>query len=504
MGSQRVAARTILERESPLIRSRKSSLLVLTLTPLLAAGCSKQDDGKVRFERANVIVITLDTVRYDRLGSSGYARPTTPNLDALAKESVRFERAYAQSSFTPPSHASLLTARFPSSHGLTWWDNKLPDKVTTLAETLRDSNYKTAMVSGLGMGRGNGLDQGFDRVVENKDFGFKLPIAGIADYVIPPGDRINEIATRWIDAAEGKPFFTWFHYYDAHRPFGIFVKDRAFGDRAARFGDDTSRDYQLDPQERAARGIGAEHAQILSDRYDSGLLDLDAKVGKLIDHLRATGKLDSTILVVTADHGEAFTEYDEEWFTHDPFLFDAVTHVPLIIRFPGGKFGGKVVPHLAQLVDVMPTLLDYLGFSKRDLLMQGLSLRPAIERDEPVNEWVAAERRGRSREKAKEGGEEAFVDLPPETVGARRSVRFEDDKRLVIEQHGEQVRLYVEDVDGVAKPAEMDPESAEGKGRLGAYRKLRKLLESLQPDAALSEMSPEQLEFLRQNGYLPG
>lgn len=482
------------------------SYLAVAFPLLLTASCSKSDDAasKLTFPEANVVLITLDTTRPDHLSCYGYSRKTTPNIDRFADECVKFTMAFAQSSFTPPSHASILTGRYPTSHGLTWWDNRLEPTVETLAECLGRENYASAMFSPLGMGVGNDLGQGFGRIIErNTAFqDFKFPIANEPDYLIASGDKLNDFALKWIASERKTPFFTWHHYYDAHRPFAIFTRNRPFvsDDRKGDpFGNSSNGDYQLDPEERAARGIDLDDAKYLIDRYDSGLLDLDAKVGVLLEDLRASGTLDRSIVVITADHGEAFAEYDEEWFTHDPFLFDAVTHVPLLVRFPHAKFGGQTRDQLVQLIDVMPTLLDYLDVDEPDLV-QGVSLRPVIENGADVNDYVASERRGRTWEPGPDGG---TVELPKERVGARRSMRWRN-VRLVVETHGEQVRLYAPKQGEPESEQPFDPDSNSGKGQLRAYQDLFRAIDSVKPDTKLEDMSEEQIEWLIQNGYLKG
>lgn len=481
----------------------------LAVVLFAASACSKPDDTAkpLTFPNANVVLITLDTTRADHLSCYGYPRKTTPHLDRFAEECVKFTMAFAQSSFTPPSHASILTGRYPTSHGLTWWDNKLDPTVDTLAECLGRAKYASAMFSPLGMGLpdlGNDLGQGFDRIIERntafKDF--RYPIQGHPDYLIAPGDELNKLALKWIGMERSSPFFTWHHYYDAHRPFAIFTRNRPFVDDSRKgdpFGNDANGDYQLSAEERAARGIDEADAKYLVDRYDSGLLDLDAKVGVLLDELRKSGALDRSIVVITADHGEAFAEYDEEWFTHDPFLFDAVTHVPLLVRLPNAKFGGESRDQLVQLIDVMPTILDYLDVDSPELI-QGVSLRPVIENREDVNDYVASERRGRTWEP---GADDGIQQLQPEKVGARRSLRWRN-VRLVVETHGTQVRLFAPQPGAPEVEQPWDPESHSGKGQQKTYEELVRAIDSIKPDTKLEDMSDEQLEWLEQNGYIKG
>jgi arylsulfatase A-like enzyme len=495
-------------RRSPL--SRRAA--VTFVFAMLAVACSRDEGGDARvvFKNASVVLITLDTTRVDHLSCYGYERKTTPNLDRFAAECVKFEMAFSQSSFTPPSHASMMTGRYPSSHGLTWWDTRLPDSVPTLAEVLRDAGRKTAMFSPLAMGKPETLNlgKGCDRILENDYFKFKLPIPGQTDYPIPPGNLINDAAFGWLKAIGESPFYSWVHYYDAHRPFAIFTQDRPFvteSDRASRFGDDTNGDYQLDPAERAARKIGDKEAQYLIDRYDSGLLDLDKKLAVMLDHLRTSGILDRAIVVITADHGEAFAEFEAEWFTHDPFLYDPVTHVPLLIRFPQAKFGGKVVTELVELIDIMPTVLDYVAVETPPV--QGFSLRPLIESDQRVNDYVGAERSGQWREpdeewnKANPGQPKRYRDLPPEKVGARRSLRWKQD-RLVVETATNVKTLYATDGKKGETPKPLDPESRSGKGQLEHFEHFLKRLAAVRPEVDLRGLDPATIEQLKQLGYI--
>ena len=481
---------------------RIQALAILASIPLIVS-CSKSESssGAPRYPDANVILITLDTVRADHLGCYGYSRPTTPNLDQLAKECVRFSRAFAQSSNCPASHASILTSRYPSSHGVFGWEWKLSAEVPTLAEVLKEGRYQTAMFSPLGMGQGNALNQGFDTVAENygEAMGYSLPIPGAQfPYKLPPADVVLGYFDRWQASLEARPFFSWIHLYDAHRPYSIFDDTRTFcDDKKNPFGNDTMADYQLTPEKRSARGIGEPQAKYLIDRYDSGLLDLDRKVGKLIADLRAKGTLDQSILVITADHGEAFTEFEEEWFTHDPFVFDPATHVPLLIRFPDGKFGGKTVEHLAQSIDIMPTILDYLGRGIPRLI-QGVSLRDAIERDRPVNDFVACERKGRTTERVddpNEKGKTIVRLLPPEKVAFTRSLRFARDRLVFTEYDGKFTTTEI-DASGVERPSHPDPDSPAYQGPLRFFADWKRRVEALTPRFDARDLEEEARKLL--------
>ncbi len=450
------------------------------------------------YDRPNVLLVTLDTVRADRLGCYGCERDTTPRLDRLAAESVRFAAAYAQSSFTPPSHASLFSARHVASHGVAWWHHRLPAEVITVAEALRDAGYRTASFSPLALGSQNGLDQGFERVVEMRDEGdWTLPLDDEPDndVRVAPASAVNERFARWLAEPREQPFFAWVHFYDAHRPYAAFAPERAFcARRDERFGN-SQRDYRLTPAARRARGIGADEARVLRDRYDSGLLALDREVGRLLDALDERGLSGDTLVIVTSDHGEAFDEFEEEWFTHDPFLYDAVTHVPLILRFPDRRCAGRAVGELAQLIDVAPTLLDYLGLPA-PFGWQGRSLRPALESGSEVNAFAASERAGRDADPR--APERVFA---PEEIGLRRSLRF-PSWRLLVEVAGDQSRLF-ERSDGAPEGADLlDQRPEQAAATRQAYLEHLRRIEALSPRTDVRALDEEERRMLEQLGYL--
>lgn len=469
----------------------------VALVVLAAAGCRRDAGEVVTYDRPNVVLVTLDTVRPDRLGSYGHDRPTSPNLDRLAREAARFTHAFAQSSFTPASHASLLTSRYVASHGVRWWNYRLPAEVVTLAEAFRDAGWATASFSPLAMGSLNALDQGFERVVEMRDEGdFRLRVDDdpANDYRIAPAAAINERVFRWLDERDERPFLAWIHYYDAHRPYGVFAGERPFSaDPDGRFGNAQS-DYRLTPAVRARRGIDASHAAALIDRYDDGLRALDREVGRLLDRLAADGTLDRTILVVTADHGEAFDEFEAEWFTHDPFLYDAVTRVPLFLRLPDRRFAGAAVDGLVELVDVAPTLLDYAGV-ERPFGMQGHALRPLLEGGRELRTFAAAERQGRDRDD-REGRTFGATE-----VGRRRSLRFAG-ARLVVELSDGRFTLYDRAAEAHERTDRWDPEGVRADAVRAAYGQAVQRIEALQPTMDPTTLSDEQRAVLEQLGYL--
>jgi len=307
----------------------------------------------------NVLVITLDSLRPDRLGCYGHLRATSPTLDRLAAASVRYTNAFSTSSFTPPSHASLLTSRYVGDHGLLTWES-LDGEQLTLPEVLSDYGYRTGAAVNLQLLTGHGLGQG---VAWQRDHD--------RDARAIVSDAIEFLAT-----AGDAPWFLWLHLYDVHWPYAREpgFAERFAGRRVADAADEES--YNLTPEQRRERKVGAEKLRDIVDRYDAGIAYADAELAPLFARLEDPRRLADTLVIVTADHGESLLDHDERYFSHDPFLYSAVTRIPLLIRYPGGAGAGTVSEELTGLLDLAPTVLDQLGIEPPDAF-RGLPLRPA-------------------------------------------------------------------------------------------------------------------------------
>lgn len=410
-------------RRSPPTRTPLAWLAALAL--LAACG----DPGPSA--RPSVLVITLDTLRADRLETYlEDGRDVMPRLDAFARECVVFERATANSSFTPPSHASILTGLFPEEHGLTHWSRRLAD-VPTAASLYGAAGYRTLAVSPLRTLFTIGLDAGFDDAVElpHREGDGLLWLADAAE--------VNAAALPWIGNLSDRPFFAWLHYYDAHRVYG-----RQGPEWARRYNDHPDLDvggteawYQLDARDRQRLGIDDDKTRFIKDRYDGGVAFLDEHIGKLLQGLRDSGRLDDMIVVVTADHGEVLDEHGEEWFSHDPHLVQENLHVPLLVRLPGGAHAGRRVDALVQGVDLLPTLLELTGVDAGGASFSGLSLVGLLG-DEPDGDrvlqgrpFVYASRRGRD---ATDPG------ASPDLMALTR------DRRRMLRSHGHKLVHYVD------------------------------------------------------------
>jgi arylsulfatase A-like enzyme/tetratricopeptide (TPR) repeat protein len=272
----------------------------------------------------NVLLITIDTVRADRIGAYGYAKGSTPTFDRLAREGVRFADATTQAPLTGPAHAALLTGVYPARFGIR--DNAttpLPDEATTIAEVFKARGYQTGgFIGAFIVDAQYGFAQGFDTF----DASFPKFNAGMKLQARRRGGDVVDAAVRWLGMAADRPFFAWVHLYDAHAP------------------------YEPPPPYRG---------RFSAAPYDGAVAYLDACAGRLVAALEQSGRLDRTIVVVVADHGEGLGEHGEH--EHGLFLYDAVLHVPWIMRLPGHRWDGTIVKDQVRTIDVMPTVAELAG-----------------------------------------------------------------------------------------------------------------------------------------------
>ena len=294
--------------------------------------------------------MSLDTVRADRLGCYGYAAAQTPQIDALAASGLRFEQATTVAPLTLPAHASLMTGTFPGWHGVR--DNGgfyLDDDQLTLAEILRDKGFRTGgFVGSFVLDRRWGIAQGFHRYFDDFDLD-RFPSAAAMDMIQRPGSA-------------------------GRRP----------GARVAAVRSRTSRSLPgstcTTPTRRTKRRnrSGRDYPRTNDGAYDAEIASADAQVGRLLGALRSDGRLDDTLVVVAADHGEMLGEHGE--LTHGFFIYEAATHIPLIVSGPGVP--AAVVSEQVRIVDVMPTALSLLGIPVPKQV-QGTDLMPLVPRPAP-------------------------------------------------------------------------------------------------------------------------
>lgn len=317
----------------------------------------------------NVLLIVLDTVRADHLSCYGYGRPTTPNIDAVARDGVRFENAIATSSWTPPTHASLMTGRYVYEHNTDSQQPLLSEQHSTLAEVLSSQGYVTGGFSANTnwVTSVSGFDRGFHhfedyfgsitdmsaRTIYGKEF--QRRVLSRLKYRDTLGRKrasdINSAFLSWLDDRRGRPFFVFLNYLDAHSPYlSPEHYHTLFMDRQQRV-----REKQDSFNPPATYDGSGETIELWIAGYDGALNYLDAELGKLFDELRSRNLLDNTLVVITSDHGEAFGEHDN-LFQHGHSLYRELIHVPLIIRFPRKVPAGLTISPPVSLRDVPRTI----------------------------------------------------------------------------------------------------------------------------------------------------
>ena len=418
------------------MRLRLSPVLLVAAAVL---ACGPAEKPAARAE--NVILVSLDTLRADRLGCYGYGRDVSPFLDLVADESVVFERAYSPSSYTLPAHASIFLSQYVSGHGVLRKKDRIPQEATTLAEVLRAEGFRTlGAYSGPYMHSDYGFDQGFEK------YRLAARKGGKADAA-----KVNRLASAWLtDIEDDERFFLFLHYFDVHDP---FIESHPVRGSQAREG--FERFDSVDPtkglrREKDLRNVAAsrrdpdkpalgnflsdEEKSFISERYDDGVAYLDYHLGELFRELQLRGLLENTLVVVTSDHGEMLFDH-EEIVGHGRYLHESLIRVPLLIRLPGATARGRVTAPVST-IDIFPTVLAALGID-HDLDLQGRTLdlhradrikgRPLLsEVDNAVavidGEWKLYEDPGRGWSRVYDLGEE-----PRET---RSSSDAEVERRL--------------------------------------------------------------------------
>jgi arylsulfatase A-like enzyme/Flp pilus assembly protein TadD len=296
--------------------------------------------GRAPAARPNVLLITIDTLRADYLGAYGNRKVQTPVMDGLASQGTLFERAYCQAPMTPPSHASILTGMYPQAHGVRDFTSPgLRAGFPTLAGLLKQSGYTTAaFVSAYVLDSVWGLNQGFDFYQDRfrpDDFRGVNP----GNVQRKAGETIG-LVLDWLGKNPRAPWFLWVHLFDPHH------------------------DYNA-PEPFRTRYSG--------DRYGGEVAYTDHELGKLVAALKARDEFDSSLVILTSDHGESLGEHQES--EHGFFIYDTTVRVPLIVKLPGTRRGPARVDALAETVDIAPTVLQVTGVpGDRRMPMQGSGL----------------------------------------------------------------------------------------------------------------------------------
>lgn len=303
--------------------------VLLCIGSAVAANPPANSPSRKPDTRPNILLITLDTTRADRMGFLGSKRGLTPHLDAIAQQGVVFTHAYAHVPITTASHATILTGTYPQFNRVNDFGVPLSLRLPYLPDLLRAQGYSTgAFVGSLILDPLDGTAPGFDRGFEVYDAGFHLRRHGSDRYKSVErraGDVVDH-ALSWLSRLPNGPFFLWVHLYDAHDPY--------------------------DPPQP----FKSQHAK---EPYDGEIAYADSAVGKLVNEIRKHGLYDETLIAVTADHGESLGAHGEN--THGIFLYDETLHVPMLFKLPASRAAGTRIDTRARLVDIAPTILQEAG-----------------------------------------------------------------------------------------------------------------------------------------------
>ncbi len=363
----------------------------------------------------NIVFILVDALRARSLGCYGYARNTSPVIDSIARRGVTFENTFCTVNATDPSLTTIFSGLYPRSHGILHHSDQIPPEellffesqgITLLPEVLKKQGYATYGLDWLGRWHRQGYDyyagfnvdrvgrkkkiKAFSRFVEKlglREFFRKIYALPVLRSVISKFDLYGEdmrLTDQAVDIVktEERPFFLFIHYWGLHAPYNCpqeYVKELQKTSVSIPSGI-KSFDFIKNPKYKAFYEQWTRKEKNFSDiitRHDGAIRHIDTQIGSIIDGLKAAGKLENTIIIITSDHGESLVEHGILFDHHG--LYDASIHVPLIISFPPLLPQGKHVAGLVQHVDIVPTLLSLLGM-KIDHPLEGYPLVPLIEK----------------------------------------------------------------------------------------------------------------------------
>lgn len=308
-------------------------------------------------EKPNIVLVVVDALRWDHMSCYGYGRDTSPNIDQIAQEGIIFNNAYAQSNDTLVSIPTLFLSFYPVSHNVLSEASALPPQCSTLAEDMKAAGYKTAgFSSNPRLWGGFGFQQGFDCFYTGQNSlvcGLYYTVIGeILDRMfIPTDEKLTAQALSWITSNRSERFFAYLHYMATHAPYpvperyeNIYVKEKI----------QNRIDFPCSTIE-----VSAAQKRDLINRYDNAIKFIDDEIDRLLTALEALGLKEDTLLIITADHGEAFGEHGA--WTHGEILYQETIRVPLIMRYPKIIRGQMASNELVGLIDIKPTILNITG-----------------------------------------------------------------------------------------------------------------------------------------------
>ncbi|MGH9856810.1 MAG: sulfatase [Acidobacteriota bacterium] len=359
-------------------------LLLGTLLILITLGCSRERNIDA------VILITIDTLRVDHLGFSGYARNTSPFLDSLAAKGANFAKTLASSSHTAPSHATIFTGLQPLQHRVLANGQALNSGYLTLAELFKSNGYQTGAFTSVTFLRG--LRKGFDS--------FDVPDKEDPTYSkFRPAKLTISRAIQWLaEKAKSEQLFLWVHLYDVHQSLPEFTEatQQEYLRRATQ-GIDERRWIRL-----LIRGMGhnkniARKKKLLKiiDRYDAQILNVDTEIRRLYDAVKATKRFKNALWIITSDHGEGLGNHN--YLGHGERIYQEQLRVPLVFHFSDERYPPQKIHPLVRHVDLLPTVAELMKWSAKDQLfpVEGVSLAPLIrgEKQSGRKDYAFAQRR---------------------------------------------------------------------------------------------------------------
>jgi arylsulfatase A-like enzyme len=355
---------------------KKKSLFILPAVLIVIIGVILLATSKRDKQDFNIILISIDTLRADHLGCYTYPKNTSPNIDRFRADSVLFRRCMAQSASTLPSHASIFTSLIPSHHSAYFTRNQsLPEEIRTMAEILRDKNYRTISFNEGGQVDAKfGLDQGFElyQSFSSGEQSFK---------------HIVEHSIDWLNKNEGDKFFLFLHTYETHHPYTPKPEHLKLFETG--YNGQLPTDISVELIHSINRGevtLSEADKSHMVNTYDAEIRSMDESFQVLIDFLVKKNLYDNTLIIFTSDHGEEFGEHGM-WGIHSNSLFNEQLHVPLIMKLPRSNYANRKVNQRVRSIDILPTVMDMLG-EDLPVLWEGISLVPLIKGKKLKNEII--------------------------------------------------------------------------------------------------------------------